>query len=90
MAAQKIVNKRQQICEKNFFTWYKGKYVGMCQGLETVCWESLFEAIAALECYVYFMVIYIDLIDRYVQQRHRPIRYNRLPKALLRQRSKAD
>ena len=29
--------------------WSKGNYVGMCQELETICWEYLFEGLSAQE-----------------------------------------
>ena len=48
--------------------WSKGNYVGMCQELETIRCEPLFEGLSAQYGYTKFMNVYIDLVDRYVPQ----------------------
>ena len=72
--------------------WSKGNYVAMCQELETICWESLFEGLSAQDCYTKFMDVYMDLVDRFFPQRQlseTPKWSDRPPKALMIRRRNA-
>ena len=72
--------------------WSKGNYSIMCQELQTLHYESMFEGSSVEEFYIVFMIIYNGLVERFAPQRQAgevPRWIRRPHRSLLRRRKNA-